>query len=270
MWIGGIDASGTIITATFAVLTWRQGAQRRPKDSTVSRPLNLGWFIAFAILFTGLLACIGAGLYIWIRETHPLTLLVAVVALVILLVLTWLGVGRSFASNPSPPVGNSVQWKPAWQKLQWCNDERQRLEGEVNKWKGLYESASSKRSDESATHFVFVNIISFRVDEQMVARGKTLKIRYEVNSSEDVSDDIWLGASLRDKNGKHFSNVRQDKPVSLLKGTHEYDRDLTIPADALLGNHMLGASVWHGVLGDSNNSVAIAKGGRVEIAVVAY
>ena len=58
--------------------------------------------------------------------------------------------------------------------------------------------------------------------------------------------------------------------MSLLKGTHEYDRDLTIPADALLGNHMLGASVWHGVLADSKNSVAIAKGGRVEIVVVAY
>lgn len=119
------------------------------------------------------------------------------------------------------------------------------------------------------THFVFTNVISLSVDEKTVSRGKTLKIRYEVESSEGVSDDIWLGASLWDKSGKSFWNIRQDKPISLLKGIHEYDRDLTISANVSLGNHTLRANVWRGVLGDSTNSMIIAKGSPVEIVVVA-
>jgi hypothetical protein len=119
-------------------------------------------------------------------------------------------------------------------------------------------------------HFVFVGVVSLRVDEKTISRGKTLKIRYLVNSSEDVSDGMWLGASFwDDKRKKSVFNVHQDKPVSLLKGTHEYDRDLTIPADVSLGNHALQANVWRGVVGDSAKSVAIASGGRIEIAVVA-
>jgi len=120
-----------------------------------------------------------------------------------------------------------------------------------------------------AIRFVFVVIISLRVDENRVSRGKTLKIRYVVNSSDDVAGDIWLGASLWDANKKQFSNVHQDKSVSLLKGTHEYDRDLTIPTDALLGKRSLGANVWHGVVGDSAKSVIVAKGERIAIEIVA-
>jgi len=118
-------------------------------------------------------------------------------------------------------------------------------------------------------HFVFVNVISLRVDEQTVPRGRTLKIRYEIDSSESIADDIWLGASLWDKSGKFFWNTRQDKPISLLKGIHEYDRDLTIAANVPLGNHSLRANVWHGVIGDSAKSMVIAKGSPVEIVVVA-
>jgi hypothetical protein len=153
------------------------------------------------------------------------------------------------------------QRKPAWQRLQWCNAERERLEGEVNKW---------KRLSESATRFVCVNIISLKVDEKTVSRGKRLTIRYEIVSSEDVSDNIWLGASFPDpKRGRPVYDTSQDKLISLFKGRHEYDRDLTMPPDVSLGNHMLRANVWHGVVGDSTHSVAIANGGAVEIVVVA-
>jgi hypothetical protein len=380
IWIGGISAGGTLICAVFAFLTWRQGVQRQPKDSTANRQLNLGWFIASAILFTGLLACVGAALYIWIRATYPVVLLVSVVGLVILLVLTWLGVGRLFASNPSQS-GRSVQWKPAWQRLQWCNAERERLEGEVSKWKGMYESLQATRAEEPSqaervfelatkykhdareflrqnpqlpappastawaakarawqaisfhselkramdelvavgltdpslqinldapptlaqvesttrllrfmaaqldddssdyqnvrlpempiTHFVFLNVTSFKVDEKTVSRGTTLKIRYEINSSENVSDGVWLGGTLVYKSGGSFSSQLEDKSISLSKGTGAYDRNFTVPVDAPVGNHTLRSSVWQGVRGDSTKSVVIAKGGSVEIAVVA-
>lgn len=131
------------------------------------------------------------------------------------------------------------------------------------------ELENSKSTTGTTITFVFVVIISVRVDDNKVSRGKTIKIRYVVNSSEDVAGDIWLGASLWDVNKKHFSNVHQDKLVSLLKGTHEYDRDLTIPADALPGKRSLGVNVWHGVVGDSTKSVVIAKGERIPIEIVA-
>jgi hypothetical protein len=37
----------------------------------------------------------------------------------------------------------SGQRKPRWQKLQWANAERDRLEGEVRKWRDMYESATA-------------------------------------------------------------------------------------------------------------------------------
>jgi hypothetical protein len=121
---------------------------------------------------------------------------------------------------------------------------------------------------QSQNKFVSISIISLRVDDKIVSRGNTLKIRYEVFCSEDISDHIWLGASLHYKNGQSFCNVRQDKPVSLLKGTREYDRDLTLPTDAPLGSHTLMANVWKGPLSDGRTSDRLTNGGRVEISVV--
>jgi hypothetical protein len=67
----------------------------------MNRQANPGWFIASAILFTGCLACVGVGLYAWIRVEHPWILLLSVMGLVILLILTWVGLGRLLASvNP--------------------------------------------------------------------------------------------------------------------------------------------------------------------------
>ena len=117
--------------------------------------------------------------------------------------------------------------------------------------------------------FIFVNVTSLRAEETTISRGRTLKIRYEIVSSEDVSEGVWLGASLGDGKGKYFSNARQDKPITLLKGPHEYDRDLTIPVDVLPGRYKLGANVWYGVLANGSKSVIIAPGSPVEIVVVA-
>ena len=66
-----------------------------------------------------------------------------------------------------------------------------------------------------------------------------------------------------------FSNVDQDKTITLLKGKHEYDRRLKIPANAAIGNYVLGTGVWYGVRGHANKSQKIANGPRIDIAVVA-
>jgi hypothetical protein len=135
-------------------------------------------------------------------------------------------------------------------------------------WKGgrgRGETASRVGSNK----IIGITVASFSVDETTVTRGKTLKIRYLIDCSEDVSGEIWLGASFPDKQGKYIFNVHQDKPVSLLKGRHEYDRDLTIPSNVPPGSYRLQGNVWQGVLGNSTQSIRLANGGPVEIVVVA-
>jgi pyrimidine deaminase RibD-like protein len=114
-----------------------------------------------------------------------------------------------------------------------------------------------------------VDVISASVDPKTISRGKTLKIKYLVESSENASDKIWLGASFQDnKTEKYFFNTREDKLVSLMKGGHEYERDFTIPTDAPSGAQMLRVNVWRGVVGDSSQSKCIARGTPVEIVIV--
>jgi hypothetical protein len=156
--------------------------------------------------------------------------------------------------------------KPAWWKLQWANAERERLEKEVAR---LQQEMENLKAAQAKPSFISVCIVSLTVDDKTVPRGKTLKIRYDVDSSEDVLDGVWLGASLWDKDGKHFSNVLQDKSVALYKGARQYDRDLTIPVAALPGSYRLGANVWYGPRGNSNDSRIMARGGRIDITVVA-
>jgi hypothetical protein len=49
----------------------------------------------------------------------------------------------SFSKPKQSSEGKPQQWKPAWQKLQWANAERERLQGEVRRWKEMYESTAN-------------------------------------------------------------------------------------------------------------------------------
>jgi len=119
------------------------------------------------------------------------------------------------------------------------------------------------------TPFIYTNVISLSVDEKTVSRRKMLKIRYVIESSEDTSDKIWLGASVLTgkKTGDYFSNTDQDKYISLVKGRHEYERDLRIPMNAPLGVHLLRANLWHVIA--EGKSMIIARGTPIEIEIVA-
>jgi hypothetical protein len=116
--------------------------------------------------------------------------------------------------------------------------------------------------------FISVNVVSVSPDEKKISRGRNIKIRYVIESSEDAADRIWLGASvLTDpQTGKYFSNTNQDKYISLVKGRHEYDRDLSVPLDAPLGTHMLRANVWRDIA--EGKSMIIAKGMTNDIEIV--
>jgi len=166
------------------------------------------------------------------------------------------------------------QRKPACERLQWANAERERLAKEVatltNRCAELETQLSKKQTElKSIARFVSIKVAKLSVDEQTISRGKTLKIRFVIECSEDVSDEmvfpdkICLGASFRG-----VCNPSQDKAITLLQGSHEYDRDLTIPASAPLGKHMLNANVWQGVLGNGSKSKVIAGGTPVEIVVL--
>lgn len=56
-------------------------------------------------------------------------------ALIVAGILHFIALRTSQADAGTQPSG---QWKPKWQKLQWANAERERLEGEVRKWKDMY------------------------------------------------------------------------------------------------------------------------------------
>ncbi len=113
-----------------------------------------------------------------------------------------------------------------------------------------------------------VNVIDMSAEPATIRRGQTLKLTYRIECWESVSDGVWLGASFQDKkSGKWFYNLQEDKSISL-KGIGTYDRDLTIPTDAPLGEQMLTSNVWRGVVGRSGSSKVIARCTPVPITIV--
>lgn len=100
-----------------------------------------------------------------------------------------------------------------------------------------------------------------------ISRGGSLRIEYEIECSQNVPSGIWLGASFRDKANKLFFNTHEDKPISITKGQHKYERVFTIAIDAPLGDHKLDVSVWRGAVGNSQKSKWIAGGPGILISV---
>lgn len=125
------------------------------------------------------------------------------------------------------------------------------------------------RLEASVTVFVAfkVTVCAASVEPTDIPRGKTLKITYVIEASENVSHKTWLGASFRDKAGKLFHNTREDKEVSLKRGQNSYQRDFTVPLDVPIGEQMLAVSVWRGIAGDSTKSRWIAGGTPVRIVI---
>ena len=114
-----------------------------------------------------------------------------------------------------------------------------------------------------------ITLVDVSVEPRATPPGKTLTITYVIESSEDVPQKIWLGASFTDKqSGRGFYNTKQDKSVSLTKGKGTYFRDFTIAPNAPLGEQLLGTNVWRGVVGDSSKSKVIASRPPTPIKIV--
>jgi pyrimidine deaminase RibD-like protein len=116
-----------------------------------------------------------------------------------------------------------------------------------------------------------IELIGTAAEPQTAPRGKTLKITYEIECSEDIAKDkgIWLGASFRDAmTDKVFFNTSEDKAISLTKGKSTYDRPFTIAKDASPGDQKLNTNLWRGVVGDSKKSKWIAGGPPLAIKIL--
>jgi pyrimidine deaminase RibD-like protein len=156
---------------------------------------------------------------------------------------------------------------------------RARLRGKIDlsllgdDYPGIQMSGLPKghRLEASVTVFIAykVSLLGTSIEPQMIARGKSLKIKYEIECSENVAHGVWLGASFKDdKTGRLFHNVKEDKAVALTKGKNTCERILTIAKDAPLGDQMLATSLWRGIPGDSKKSKWIAGRAPLPIKVV--
>jgi len=112
-----------------------------------------------------------------------------------------------------------------------------------------------------------VRLVASHANPTTISRGKAVTITYEIECSENVPSGIWLGASFRDKGDRLFFNTNEDKAVPIAKGLQTCERVFTIPIDAPLGEQMLDASVWRGIVGHSEKSKWIAGGPPMPIIV---
>jgi hypothetical protein len=123
------------------------------------------------------------------------------------------------------------------------------------------------RKPSTVVEKVAASITSLSVTSNVVPRGTAVNLKCVVSALADVSDEVWLGASMWNEAGI-FWNIHEDKPIALLNGTHEYDRSLTVPAAVPPGNYTLRADIWRGVLGDSKQSVLVATGAATVAIIV--
>ena len=78
-------------------------------------------------------------------------------------------------------------------------------------------------------------------------RGHTIAIQYQIASPSDIEVGVWLGASLWDEQGKMFNSIAEDKAVAIRKGSHPYERTLTVPINVAAGVYKLNVNIWWGV-----------------------
>jgi pyrimidine deaminase RibD-like protein len=128
--------------------------------------------------------------------------------------------------------------------------------------KGVRSEASAK-----VTVANKIEITQFSVQPPAINRGSTIKLSYTIECSENMGERIWIGASFRGPDGKYWFNIGEDKYVSLSKGANHCERDFTVGDDAPPGEHLLGSSIWRGVISIPQESTRLADGSPVPIRI---
>jgi hypothetical protein len=92
-----------------------------------------------------------------------------------------------------------------------------------------------------------------RLSQDRVTRGDALQIQYVVETTAHGLP-CWLGASIWSGGDLPIFNQAEDTAVSLRRGTQQYARRSTVPANAPPGEYRLNAEVWYGPRGHSESS----------------
>jgi hypothetical protein len=104
-----------------------------------------------------------------------------------------------------------------------------------------------------------VRIVGLQYAPMTVGRGGQLTLTYTIESQADIPEGIWLGANLTAAGKNMIFNTKEDKPVQIQAGNHNYSRVLTIPADSSAGTYKLTVGVWLGPVGDSKKSRSLCR-----------
>jgi len=199
----GVQALGVILS--FFGVTWDSLWSGSVKSETKSHRVP-------PILVTGCLSSAAAGFCLLLYGKHHPVWMAGVISIaVILIVIVWKYESRTHTGLL--PQASSGQWKPKWQRLQWANAERERLEGEVRKWKDMYESLQKQPAKaEGNTHPIVtalqLEILQLSRDLQTLLRDAgprpTLENTGPMKRGEDVKTwtqqrtveaDAWMEAN---------------------------------------------------------------------------
>lgn len=90
-------------------------------------------------------------------------------------------------------------------------------------------------------------------------RGESIAVRYRISNSGVQSLRVWLGASLVDRHGRDLYDTMGDAVATLLVGTNELARQLTVPEEGPVGRMRLFGAVYVGKSGSPINSVRLDR-----------
>jgi len=95
--------------------------------------------------------------------------------------------------------GKPQQGKPAWQKLQWANAERERLEGEVRKWKDLAEQQTGRSQEITREIQELVNNDAENVRSRVRQQNQHIEFHFEPTSDPyvEIITELWNGSVFR-------------------------------------------------------------------------
>ena len=117
-------------------------------------------------------------------------------------------------------------------------------------WRGRELSSEARRKAlvDVCAAITQTKLVSVQVDGDTYGRGQGIPIQYWVSSTADIELGIWLGASLWSEGPKQemYNAPTEDKSISVLKGTHLYERSLTVPVRTPPGVYNLNVNVWFG------------------------
>jgi hypothetical protein len=96
----------------------------------------------------------------------------------------------------APPVSDFAQGKPKWKKLQSANAEREKLEGEVRKWKDLAEQRTGKSQEITREIQELVNNDAENMRSRVRQQSQHIGFHFDPTSDPyvEIITELWNGS----------------------------------------------------------------------------